>query len=206
MDVKLASEIMIREERVEAGQVALVQVSGEIGQLATSTHRCRRAPPRRPTRCRSPAPPPANENIPSAPDQSLGRPSRTPPPERRFSPLFVASNHNFLRRSVPKLIRYRIVVNLDRMRASRAVWKPAIVPLLCSRERGGHFLVAVWPSRRKAGWAVPTPTFSETFSSFNECVRSLWVRNLSIIEPRLAQIVSTALTRAAAPGRSPVSR
>lgn len=48
-------------------------------------------------------------------------------------------------------------------------------PLFC----GGHFLVSEWPSQRSL---APTPTFSETLSSFNECVRSLCVRNLSIIE------------------------
>lgn len=37
------------------------------------------------------------------------------------------------------------------------------------------------------GRAVMRPTFSATLSSFNECVRSLWVRNLSIIPARVAR-------------------
>lgn len=57
------------------------------------------------------------------------------------------------------------------------------VPLLCSR--GGHFLAAVTFGSRSR--LAATPTFSETLSSFNECVRSLWVRNLSIIERRLGR-------------------
>lgn len=61
-------------------------------------------------------------------------------------------------------------------------------------QRGGHFLVSAWPSRRLAA----TPTFSETFSSFNECVRSLCVKNLSIIEPKeLGPFLRNSLTRAA---------
>ncbi|CAH2242136.1 jg22829 [Pararge aegeria aegeria] len=77
-----------------------------------------------------------------------------------------------------------------------------LVPLLCSRERAAIFwwrcdLRGAEPARRA------TPTFSETFSSFSECVRSLCVRNLSIIEPRPAP--SPALThsrsRTAQPAR-----
>lgn len=81
-------------------------------------------------------------------------------------------------------------------RAPRAV-KLAIVPLLCSRERrpfsGGG---ATFAARSR-----PTPTFSETFSSFNECVRSLCVRNLSILSRGSSRVHTHSLaSRPGPPG------
>lgn len=95
----------------------------------------------------------------------------------------------------------------DTREGTRAsVWKP-IVPLLCSREAA----IFWWRCDLRLAGSVAaelaaTPTFPETFSSFNECVRSLCVRNLSIIERRLDRSSSSAhRSPALAPSQPPGS-
>lgn len=144
---------------------------------SSSTHRCRRcrrAQPRRPTRCRSRAPPPATTSGPA----QLG--SRSIAGHR--CTVCLTSPHSSLRAIDLDYAFFRdleiMFVKYGQCRDRIARRDPAIVPLLCSRGAGGHFLVAVCRrdlrgSQPAACRSPPTPTFSETFSSFKECVRSL---------------------------------
>lgn len=82
---------------------------------------------------------------------------------------------------------------------TRATVSKPIVPLLCSREAA----IFWWRcDLRRAGSIASTPTFSETFSSFNECVRSLCVKNLSIIEPQLSRYCTVLAPAASGRARS----
>lgn len=130
------------------------------------THRSQRGPPRRPIRCRSLAPPPATHK------HRLRHPVAVAPapPAIVVRPVAVDSFGTTTTWKHRTFIQERTAESPIRQTTKIAAGRSTNVPLLCSRARRPFSGGAVTFTPRSRSLA--TPTFSETFSSFNECVRS----------------------------------
>lgn len=134
--------------------------------VAEWTHLGRRGRPRRQTRCRSPAPPPATDTPPS--DRVTSRPVLSHRPAgghlhiARFGRLCTATRPTECYKSHMKTFAVKRAT-CERRRPAPGRGEPSRAALFVC---GGHF--------------PPEPTFSGA-SSLSECVRSLCVRNLSIV-------------------------
>lgn len=135
------------------------------------THRSRLGPPRRPIPCRSRAPPPATQISAQTHNQSTQSVITVKELWALASGFSVHKRQGNEDHESAESERCRLFAG------NRSA------PLF-SREAA----IFWWPCDLHIATSATeaTPTFSDTFSSFNECVRSLWVRNLSIIEPRLS--------------------
>lgn len=158
------------------------------GALAAGrrTYRCRHDRPRRPIQFRSPAPPPAKTTTPQHLDQCLRRGAAAAPARlgaRMRAGIVLDAIKN---------------VSSDFRRSVRERSGPGAIARCASLFSAGRPFSGGGVTFKRTGRAAATPTFSETFSSFSECVRSLWVRNLSIIEPRPSKL--TRLSRAGSSG------